>query len=247
MDENNAIILADFKDGSLSTLLPLNPRINAAAEQARHAILIGAGQVQKVESPQEQATAIVVQQSMAGLTREIETARKDLTGPLLKAKKDIDQACKDFLAPVEDEEARVSGLINDYMTLQLAKQRAQEHVRTRILTQMDMARQQALAACKSLDEMDAVNAQFDEQARGLKPVEEIRVEGQVVREDWDIKVVDVWALARAHPMCVKIEPRLKEIKELLDLGLKVHGVEAVKAVKSGVRRKPEQAVLEIGR
>ncbi len=62
----------------------------------------------------------------------------------------------------------------------------------------------------------------------------IRAEGQRVREEWNVTVTDIWMLARVHPGCVKIEPRLSEIKELLDAGVKVAGILAKKEIKAGV-------------
>ena len=44
-----------------------------------------------------------------------------------------------------------------------------------------------------------------------------------------LKAADV-----AHPVCVKIEPRLSEIKNLLDAGVKVSGVTAKREIKAGV-------------
>jgi hypothetical protein len=56
-----------------------------------------------------------------------------------------------------------------------------------------------------------------------------------VREDWEITVNDLHALYRAHPFAVKLEPRLSELRQLLDAGIKVAGVTAKKITKVGVR------------
>jgi len=55
-------------------------------------------------------------------------------------------------------------------------------------------------------------------------------------------VTDVWLLAKSHPGCVKIEPRISEIKSLLNNGVKVAGVNAVRIQKSGVRLKAVKTV-----
>lgn len=53
--------------------------------------------------------------------------------------------------------------------------------------------------------------------------------GQTVKEDWEINIVNLWDLARAHPACVKIEARLSEIRALLDAGVtRIPGVTARK-------------------
>lgn len=55
-------------------------------------------------------------------------------------------------------------------------------------------------------------------------------------------MTDVWLLAKSHPGCVKIEPRISEIKSLLNNGVKVAGVNAVRIQKSGVRLKAVKMV-----
>jgi len=62
-----------------------------------------------------------------------------------------------------------------------------------------------------------------------------KAEGQTTRTEWEVNIVDIWALARGHPACVKIEPRLSEIKSLLDEGVKVAGVTARRVTMVSVR------------
>ena len=59
--------------------------------------------------------------------------------------------------------------------------------------------------------------------------------GQVVREEWEVKVVDARALGLAYPNAVKFEPMMGEVKRLLDSGLTLPGVIARKVTKSSVR------------
>lgn len=98
--------------------------------------------------------------------------------------------------------------------------------------QREIDRQKALADAESLEKLDAVNEKFNEAASAL-PVQAChRAQGQRVTESWEVTVLDVWTLARVHPSCVKIEALVSEIKKLLDLGVKVHGVSAKKVVNS---------------
>ena len=60
-------------------------------------------------------------------------------------------------------------------------------------------------------------------------------EGQVT-VDYDITVVNIFDLARAHPVCVDMKPRLSEIKLLLKSGVeKIPGVNWKQIAKSSVR------------
>lgn len=98
--------------------------------------------------------------------------------------------------------------------------------------QRQIQRQKELAAAESIEKLDAINEKFNEVSAALPVHEQHRAEGQRVTESWDITVLDVWTLARAHPSCVRIEPLISEIKKLLDLGIKIHGVTAQKKVSS---------------
>ncbi len=110
---------------------------------------------------------------------------------------------------------------------------------------LEIERQRKLAEAENHARLDAINDEHCRQVAALPTVEAARAEGQVVKFDWDIVCTDVWALARAHPMCVKIEPRLNEIRSLLDQGLKVAGVTARKVAKSSVRLAPERKAIEV--
>lgn len=98
--------------------------------------------------------------------------------------------------------------------------------------QREIQRQKELADADSLEKQDAINEQFNAASAALPVVEMHRAPDQRVVESWEVTVLDVWTLARVHPGCVKIEPLVSEIKKLLDLGVKVHGVTAQKKVTS---------------
>lgn len=111
---------------------------------------------------------------------------------------------------------------------------------------VEVEKQRALAAAQSHEALDAVNAHFDEKAAAMPTLTApIRAEGQIVRQDWDVVVSDIWLLAKAHPTCVKIEPRISEIKELLRLGVQVRGVTARAIIRAGVRSAPERTAIEV--
>lgn len=95
--------------------------------------------------------------------------------------------------------------------------------------QAELDRQKALAEAKSHEELDRIQAEASRRQAEIaaQPViEPARATGQRVVTDWEVTVSDVWALARAHPMCVTITPRVGEIKNLLKAGQKVAGVVA---------------------
>ena len=98
--------------------------------------------------------------------------------------------------------------------------------------QREITRQQELAAAESIERQDAIQEKFNAESAALPVPEQHKAQGQRVTESWEVTVSDIWTLARAHPSCVKMEPLVSEIKKLLDLGVKVHGVTAKKVVSS---------------
>ena len=205
---------------------------NAALEVAA---LIG-----RVSCAEEQQSAVDAQKHLATLLKEAETSRKAVKEPVLIYGRAIDDAAKKFSDELRQEELRITRLISDFQALEMAKVRAAQAVENERLAALERERQLALKEAKSHEHLDAINAEFDTRTRdeAKPPVAPVRAEGQVVREEWQFEVTDVWALAAKHPECVKApEPRRLEIKALLDAGVKVTGVKAWKGVTSAVRTK----------
>lgn len=100
---------------------------------------------------------------------------------------------------------------------------------------IELEKVKAQAQADTLQKFDdlAEKASRDVAAVVVAPV--AKLEGQVIRTDWEITVTDVWALSRAHPGCVKIEPRLTEIKSILNAGGTVVGVTAKKVTNASTR------------
>lgn len=99
----------------------------------------------------------------------------------------------------------------------------------------ELDRQNALAKAKSHEALDAVNEHFSRKAADLPVVTPTRTQGQIVKTDWKIEVINAHLLAKCHPTCVNITPRLSDIKELLNLGVDVKGIKAEKITTAGVR------------
>lgn len=100
---------------------------------------------------------------------------------------------------------------------------------------IDLEKRKQQAEAATLEKFDALAEQAcRDVAAVVVPVAQ-KLEGQVIRQEWEIEVYDIWALARAHPGCVKIEARLTEIKNVLNAGGNVAGVRAKKVVKASTR------------
>lgn len=202
-----------------------------------------AAAVTEVRNAEHQSIAVSAQVGLATLLKQVEEARKKAKAPLIELGRKIDNVSKAFVKDLEEEELRLARLVGDYQALELAKTRAAEAARNRELTELERQRAEELAKASSHEEIDAIQEQYNQAAADLPgPAAPQREAGQVVTQDWEITVQDIWLLARAHPACVKIEPRLSAIKELLKLGVKVSGVNATPIVKASVRTRQHQVI-----
>jgi hypothetical protein len=142
----------------------------------------------------------------------------------------VEQQRQAELATIRAAEMQRQKLQKEQEELQRQHAQASEREKTILEAQQaEIDRQKALAEAKSHEELDRIQAEASRRQSEIaaQPViEPARATGQRVVTDWEVTVADVWALARAHPMCVTITPRIGEIKTLLKAGQKVAGVVA---------------------
>lgn len=95
---------------------------------------------------------------------------------------------------------------------------------------------------KAKADLEAINKKAEQDAKvqeGLKAVEMgalpeapvTRATGQVVRPTYKWEVKDIWALVRAHPALVKVEPRPQEIREVINAQVAGGGKPAIAGLR----------------
>lgn len=216
------------------------------AEVARVSALAAAGAIGKVSNAEDNDRAVKAQTELTELVRLVERARKNAKEPIIEAGRKLDAAVKNWLYEVESELRRVSELVSEFAEHELRRQQAEERAKQAELNRIERERAEALAQTKNLEALDAVNETFDRKAAELSvPVETSRAPRQVIKEDWEIEVTNIYELARYHPYCVKMTPLLSEIKQMLDNGMTVHGVKAEKKVKAGIRAGKQPGAITI--
>lgn len=213
------------------------------ADELRESALSVAALIGRVSTPEEQAEAVAAQQQIKGLLKLCEDSRKQAKEPVLEFGRKIDTVAKRYRTELDEELTRLMKLCGDYQTLQEAKARAAEAARLKELNEIERQKQEQLAKAESHEEMERIHEKACDAAAALPIVEPIRASGQVVSHEWEVTVQDIHLLARVHPNCVKIEPRMSEIKALLNSGVRVSGVKAEKVTKSSVRV-PRQQLIE---
>lgn len=237
MNETTALILRD--DNKLAILF------STQAEELKQAALASSALVGRVSNAAENEIAVKAQAALHALVTSIEKARKAEKEPILIFGDRLDQSVKTFSEDLKSELLRVSTLIGDFAALEQAKARSADAARNEALNKIERERLAEASQATSHDALDAVNEHFNRRAaeavdrHAYAPA---RADGQKISADWDITVTDVWTLARCHPGCVKIEPRLSEIKDLLKQGIKVSGITAVLITKAGVSTRQSKPI-----
>lgn len=236
MSDSQALIIRDDKE--------LKAWYSEAAEALKESALCKGALVGRVTCAEEQQAAVDAQKEVAMVLKLAEDAREASKRPVLEYGRRIDGAAALFVQELKDERIRLAKLVGDFQTLEEARIRAARNAENERLAQLERDRQAELAKAKSHEELERVNEKFD-----LKTSEEVRplpapvrAEGQIVKSDWEITYVDVHTLYRFHPHCVKLEPRVSEVKSLLNIHGKVQGVTAARVAKASVRTERDQSI-----
>ena len=85
--------------------------------------------VARVHDGDSQVRAVSAQKEISSVLHATEKARKAAKEPLLEFSRRIDDAAKDFVADLKDEQLRVASLVADYQQLEQARVRAAELAR----------------------------------------------------------------------------------------------------------------------
>jgi hypothetical protein len=236
---DTALMLRD--DASLSlTFTPQAARLKAAALEL-------SAQIGKVVDAAGNARAVAAQTELAALIKLVEEARVAAKDPVLQFGRNIDAAAKAFTEELKAEAWRVSQIVGEYQQAEAARATSAINAAKDRLNQIDKDRMAELATAPDLDAMDAINQKYHAMMCSFNPmpIAPAKVESQRVTSVWEFEVFDVHALARAHPGCVKIEPRALEIKSALNAGVKLAGVRGWKTTKATVQlpraKKPIEA------
>src|ERR1700736_1709666 len=235
MNDTVALIIRDDHNRAIAFT-------SQAVALKREALEAGA-LVGKVTNAEQQVEAVNAQTILDGLIKMVEKARKAAKEPVIEFGRKIDDQAKSFVAEISTECMRIARLIGDFQALEQARVRAEQQAQNERLLAIERERAAEAAKATTHKQLEAVAEKFDDKIRAqARPIEPVRVEGQRVTTDWEITVTNEFDLAKFHPNCVKIAPRLTEIKELLGSGFQVRAVKAEKVTKAGIRQAPQRTI-----
>lgn len=250
-----------MSDQSLIKLtVPVAPvEFTESAKAARTDALCASANITEVVDPASQDSAVAAQKILRNFLRSVEKARKEAKEPVLAAGIALDDATKEFTKRPLAEEVRIARLVGDYQQAEAEKLReAQrkaaaeqdriERERAEAVAKAEAEAKAAMAAAKDEEERKAAAArleaekvrqdEFSQQQKEAVPevIAPAKAAGQSVREEWEITRINEFALMKARPDLVrKVEFDVRSIKEELNRGVKLPGVEAQLFTKSTVR------------
>lgn len=207
--------------------------ISPAAIAIRDEIVASAGWISKVTTQSHFASAVEALKRLRVMAKSVEASRVEIKGPVLEIGKKIDQTAKTFLAEVDVEITRLTGLMIQWeieqrrIAAEAERQRQEEERRKQAEEAARMAeirrQQEAAARAEMLANTEAERAAaearriaaevaaavqkaavVERQANLPVVIEPPKVAGTVVRELWTFEVTDLKAFAQAHPDFVEI-------------------------------------------
>lgn len=221
------------------------------AERIKNEALEISALVARVSNAEEQNAAVAAQKAINGVLSVAEKARKACKEPVLMFGQKIDSAAKTFVQDLHEEQMRLAKLVGDFQTLEQDRVRKAQAAENMRLSALERERMAQAAKATTHQELEQVHRHFDIRAKDESvAVQPTRAPGQVVAEGWEFEVVDLWAMVRwvissGNTECLKVEPKITEVKNLLKAGVQIPGIKAWKAVQSGVRAGPAQKALNV--
>jgi len=214
----------------------------------RDAVLLGSALIARVANSQEQEVAVQQQRHLKHYSDTIRNAAKSIRGEINPIYDAVGSLEKQLLADVDQEGLRLAKLIGDFAESERIRVQARTESARADIAMLQRMEQEELAAAPNLEAQDEIREKYARLATtgaAALATEAPKAKGQVVREDWEITVTDKHVLYQFHANCVRLEPKLNEIKKLLNSGLNVNGVSAVKVTSSFVRNEKEKPTIEI--
>jgi colicin import membrane protein len=218
--------------------------IAPSAMTVRDEAIAAAGWIATVASQAQFAAAAEALKGLRVVAKAVEASRSAVKAPVLDIGKKIDATAKAFVAEVDQEITRLTGLMTQWeieqrrIAAEAERKRQEEERRARADEEARLAeirrQQEAAARAELLANTEAERAAAEARriaaeaaaaaereaaaaraAAAPAVVETPKVAGTVVREDWTFEVTDLRAFATAHPDLVEITVRRADVLKLI--------------------------------
>lgn len=191
--------------------------------------------IKEIGTTEQQNSAVEIVREIKGITKSVESARKEVKAPFLDLGKQIDKAAEDFTSPLLEEAKRIEKLLFDFQKkiddeAQKIREEAERKQREE-QAKIEQERRDALAKATSEAERIRAEENAAEKERSAT-VESLKLQsslatialskpaGLAKKRTAQFEVNDIIELFKARPDLVSFEPRTREINSQILGGMK---------------------------
>lgn len=193
------------------------PEITPDAYQLRKEAIDAARPIARVETPEQQVSAIAALRLLKEIRTGMETSRKAVKAPVLDLGRKIDAIAATFLDDCLKQEGRIQGLINHYQRKQ-AELRAAEELKLEQQTLTAAELRQEAAKHREIGEHSKADA-LENQALDMELSAEVAIvpgidkpKGLAVRQRINFQVTDPIVFCQAYPKLWKASDNNETLK-----------------------------------
>lgn len=215
------------------------------AHQKRDALVGKAKDITAIDDSLDYESAVECLREIKALKSDVEKSRTQVKAPVLDVGRTIDAKAKEFIAPIDPEEKRITGLVLDHERKLREIREAEERKRQEELRKIEQARLEAERQARAKAEAEAAAALNEQErkaaaaraeaeqkrlaeqtAQASKQVtlafapQESRPQGVKAKQEWTFEVTDVAKLYQARPELVELTVKTLATKNAVNAGLR---------------------------
>jgi len=224
----------------------------AARQLIEEALALGA-LIGSVRNAEQNQAAVDAQVALKTVRKQIEDAYRACKDPLVQLGRKLDITFKMLVEEIDKENGRIAHLAGEFGLAEKRRLAAEAILAQQKLDALEAEKHAAIAATPDPVKQVHVMEDFSRrQAMELPlPVAPVRATGQKIREEWDIRTINIiecakWALMTGRWDVLSIEVRKSVVKELLEGGMtSIPGLECKKVSKAGVALPRAQKAIDV--
>jgi len=246
LNMSESLILISHDSGSVAAT-------DAAQQLIEEALSLGA-LIGSVRTPEENEAANKAQVALKTVRKQIEEAYRAAKDPLVHIGRKLDVTFRMLTDELDKENGRIAHLAGEFGLAENRRLAAERALAQEALAKLEREKAQAMAAAPpTLEAQQLVMDDFSRRQAMETPLPSTptRAAGQKIREDWEIKIVNVielarWVLSTGKWDVLNIEVRKGVVKELLEGGMtSIPGLECKKVPKAGVTLPRAQKSIDV--
>src|SRR5881394_2616136 len=215
---SESLILISHDSGTVSAT-------DAAQQLIEEALSIGA-LIGSVRTAEQNEAAVKAQTALKTVRKQIEGAYRAAKDPLVHLGRKLDITFRMLTEEIDKEDGRIGRLAGDFGLAEQRRLAAEKIAADEKLAVIEREKHAAIAATPDPVQQSDLLEHFSRRAAAEAPVSSApsRATGQKIREEWDIKVVNIiecakWALMAGRWDALDISVKKSVVKELLNGGM----------------------------